>query len=176
MITSDNINFENIQRCVRWWLMRAMQAWKPLPQVWHQRVGGELMEISAWAFLALRFFFGSIGSLNFRVEGALVSHASPGWFVRCCIFPCGDVDVKVLEVSFQRVFEALALSSYLPSSLTKLTIQQLLGYSGIWHLEDVTCWACLCLAHGGDDAGELCPLQHLRVQYLVLPADVEDAA
>ena len=46
-----------------------------------------------------------------------MSHVSPGWFVRCCIFPCGDVDVKVLEVSFQGVFEALALSSYLPSPL-----------------------------------------------------------
>ena len=77
------------------------------------------------------FFFASIGSLNFRVEGALVSHASPGWFVRCCIFPCGDVNVKVLEVSFQGVFEALVLSSHLPSPLTKLTVQQLLGYSGV---------------------------------------------
>ena len=25
------------------------------------------------------FFFGGIGSLSFRVEGALVNHASPGW-------------------------------------------------------------------------------------------------
>ena len=107
------------------------------------------------------FFFGGVGSLNFRVEGALVNHASPGWSVRCCVFPCGDVDVKVLEVSFQGVFEAFALSSYLPCPLTKLTVQQLLGYSGVWHSEDMTCPACLCLAHGGDDAGELCPLQHL---------------
>ena len=167
--------FENIQRCVRWWLMRAMQAWKPVPQVWHQRVGGELMEISAWAFLALRFSLAALDRWTSEWRAPLVSHASPGWFVRCCIFPCGDVDVKVLEVSFQGVFEVLALSPYLPSPLTKLTIQQLLGYSGVWRLEDVTCRACLCLAHGGDDAGELCPLQHLRVRYLVLPADVEDA-
>ena len=46
-------------------------------------------------------------------------------------FPCEDVDVKVLEVRFQGVFEALALSSYLPCPLNKLTIQQLLGYSGV---------------------------------------------
>ena len=40
----------------------------------------------------------------------------------------------------------------------------------------MTCPACLCLAHGGDDAaGEPCPLQHLGVRDLVLPADVEDA-
>ena len=51
----------NIQRCVRWWLMRPMRAWKPLPQVWHQRVGGVLMEFSARAFLALRF---SLAALN----------------------------------------------------------------------------------------------------------------
>lgn len=46
------------------------------------------------------FFFGGVGSLNFRVEGALVNHASPGWSVRCCVFPCGDVDVKVLKINF----------------------------------------------------------------------------
>ena len=40
----------------------------------------------------------------------------------------------------------------------------------------MTCPACLCLAHGGDDAGELCPLQHLGVRDLVLPAEVENAA
>ena len=39
----------------------------------------------------------------------------------------------------------------------------------------MTCPAELCLAHGGDDARELCPLQHLGVGDLVLPADVEDA-
>ena len=77
------------------------------------------------------FFFGGIGSLTFRVEGALVNHASPDWYVRCCIFPCGDVDVEVLEVSFQGVFEALTVSSYLPCSFTKFTVQQLLGYSGV---------------------------------------------
>ena len=60
-----------------------------------------------------------------------MNHASPGWFVRCCVFPCGDVDGKVLEVSFQGVFEALALSSYIPSPLTKLTVEQLLGYFGV---------------------------------------------
>ena len=76
------------------------------------------------------FFFGGVGSLNFRVEGALVmNHAWPGWSVRCCIFPCGDVDVEVLELGFQGVFEALTLSSYLPCPLTKFTVQQLLGYS-----------------------------------------------
>ena len=85
------------------------------------------MEFSARTFLALPFSFGGVGSLNFRVEGALVNHASPGWSVRCCIFPRGDVDVKVLEVSFQGVFEVLALSSYLPCPLTKLTVQQPLG-------------------------------------------------
>ena len=75
------------------------------------------------------FFFGGVGSLNFRVGGALVNHVSPDWSVRCCVFPSGDVDVKVLEVSFQGVFEALALSSYLPCPSTKFTVQQLLGYS-----------------------------------------------
>ena len=94
--------------------MRPMRAWKPLPQVWHQT-----------------FFFGGVGSLNFRVEGALVNHASPDWSVRCYVFPCGDVDVEVLEVSFQGVFEALTLSSYLPFPLTKFTVQQLFGYSGV---------------------------------------------
>ena len=76
----------------------------------------------------------------------------------------------------QGVFEALVLSTYLPCPLTKLNVQQLPGYSGVWHSEDMTCPACLCLAHGGDNAGELCPLQHLGVWDLVLPADVEDAA
>ena len=50
------------------------------------------------------FFFGGVRSLNFPVKGALVSHASPGWSVRCCVFPCVDVDAEVLEVSFQGVF------------------------------------------------------------------------
>ena len=77
------------------------------------------------------FFFGRFGSLNFRVEGALVNHALPGWSVRCCTFPCVDVDVKVLEVSFQGVFEALGWSSYLLCPLTKLIVQQLLGCSGV---------------------------------------------
>ena len=92
------------------------------------------------------FFFSGVGALNFRVEGALVNHASPGWSVRCCVFPWGDVDVKVLEVSFQGVSEVLAFSFYLPCPLTKLTIQQLLGYCGIWHSEDMTCPAYLCIA------------------------------
>ena len=53
------------------------------------------------------FFFGSVGSLNFRVEGALVNHASPGWSVRCCVFPWDDVNmswpanVKMVELSIQ---------------------------------------------------------------------------
>ena len=34
------------------------------------------------------FFFGDVGSLNFRVEGALVNHALPGLSVRYCVFPC----------------------------------------------------------------------------------------
>lgn len=42
------------------------------------------------------YFFGGVGSLNFRVEGAAVNHVSPGWSVRCGVFPCGDVDVEVL--------------------------------------------------------------------------------
>ena len=61
------------------------------------------------------FFVSGVGSFNFQMEGALVNHISPGWSVRCCVFPSDDVDVKVLEVSFQGVFKALALSSYLPS-------------------------------------------------------------
>ena len=60
-----------------------------------------------------------------------MNHASPDWSVRCYVFPCGDVDVEVLEVSFQGVFEALTLSSYLPFPLTKFTVQQLFGYSGV---------------------------------------------
>ena len=39
-------------------------------------------------------FFGGLGSFNFRVEGALVNHVSPGWCVRCWVFPSGDVDLK----------------------------------------------------------------------------------
>ena len=74
-------------------------------------------------------FFGGVGSFNLRVEGDLVNHVSPGWCVRCCVFPSGDVDLKFLEGSFQGVFEALALSSYLPYLSTKFTTQQLLGYS-----------------------------------------------
>ena len=45
------------------------------------------------------FFFGSVGSFNSRVEDALVNHVSPGWSLRCCVFPSGDVNVKVFEVS-----------------------------------------------------------------------------
>ena len=77
------------------------------------------------------FFFGGTGSLSFRVEGALVNHASPVWSVRCCVFPGGDVNVEVLEVSFQGVFEALALSPCLPRPLNKFTVQQLFGYSEV---------------------------------------------
>ena len=57
------------------------------------------------------FFFSGVGSLSFRVKGTLVNDASPGWSVRCCVFPGDDVDVEVLEVSFQEVLEALALPS-----------------------------------------------------------------
>ena len=60
-----------------------------------------------------------------------MSHASPGWSVRCCVFPGGDINAEVLEVSFQGVFEALSLSSCLPCPLTKFTVQQLFGYSGV---------------------------------------------
>ena len=60
------------------------------------------------------YFFSGVGLLNFRVEGAPVNHVSPGWSVRCDVFACGDVEVGVLEVSFQGVFEVLALSSCLP--------------------------------------------------------------
>ena len=77
------------------------------------------------------FFFGGVGSLSFRVEGALVNHAPPGWSVRRCVFPGGEVDVEVLGVSFQGVFEALALPSCLPCPLTKFTVQQLFAYSGV---------------------------------------------
>ena len=76
------------------------------------------------------FFFGGVGPLSFRVKGALVDHASPGWSVRCCVFPGADVNVEVLEVSFQGVFEAPALSSCLPCPLTKFTVQ-LFRYSGV---------------------------------------------
>ena len=77
------------------------------------------------------FFFGGVGSLSFRVEGALVNHTSPGWSVRCCVFPGGDVDVEVLEVSFQGVLEAPALPYCLPCPLANFTVQQLFGYSGV---------------------------------------------
>ena len=78
-----------------------------------------------------RFFFNGVGPLSFRVKGALVDHAFPGWSVRCCVFPGGDVNVEVSEVSFQGVFEALSLSSCLPCPLTKFTVQQLFGLSRV---------------------------------------------
>ena len=77
------------------------------------------------------FFFGGVGPLSFRVKGALVDHASPGWSVKCCVLPGGNANIEVLEVSFQGVFEALALSSCLPFPLTKFTVQQLFVYSGV---------------------------------------------
>ena len=44
-----------------------------------------------WSFRLEPFlpyvFFSVVGSLIFRVEGALVNHASPGCSVRCCVFP-----------------------------------------------------------------------------------------
>jgi len=40
----------------------------------------------------------------------------------------------------------------------------------------VTHPSCLCLAHGGDDAREFRPLQHLSVGDLILPANFENAA
>ena len=123
--------------------------------------GWRIDRVFCSSFSCPAFFFGGVGSLGFWVKGALVDHATPGWSVRCCVFPCGDVDGEVFEVSFQGVFEALTLSSHLPYPMLKFTVQQLLGYSGVWHSGDVTCPACLCLAHGGDDAGELCSLQHL---------------
>ena len=49
------------------------------------------------------FFFGGVGPLSFRVKGALVDHAFPGWSVRCCVFPGGDVNVEVLEVSNEQL-------------------------------------------------------------------------
>ena len=77
------------------------------------------------------FYFGGVGPLGFRVKGALMDHDSPGWSVRCCVFPGGDINVEILEVGFQGVFEALSLSSCLPCPLTKITAQQLFGYSRV---------------------------------------------
>ena len=77
--------------------------------------GRRIDGVFGWSLSCPAFSLSGIGSFNFRVEGALVNHISPGWSVRCCLFPSGDVDVKVLEVSFQGVFKAFALSSYLPS-------------------------------------------------------------
>jgi len=80
---------------------------------WHQRVGGVMMEFSARAFFALRISLAALDRWTSEWR-APVNHVSPGWSVKCDVFPCGDVDVEVLEVSFQGVFEVLALSSYLP--------------------------------------------------------------
>ena len=92
-----------------------------------RRIGG----VFGSSLFCPTFFFGGVGSLSLRVKGALVNHASHGWSVRCCVFPGGDVNVEILEVSFHGVFEAFALSSCLPWPLTELTIQQLFGYSGV---------------------------------------------
>ena len=86
-----------------------MRAWKPLPTGLAPESGRRIGGVYGSSLSCPTFFFGGVGSFNFRVEGALVNHASPGWSVRCCVFPCGDVDVEVLEVSFQGVFEALTL-------------------------------------------------------------------
>ena len=92
-----------------------------------RRIGG----VFGSSLSCLTCSFGGVGLLGFQVEGALANHASPGWSVRCCVFPGGDIDVEVLEVSFQGVFEALALPSCFPCLLTKFTVQQLFGYSGV---------------------------------------------
>ena len=87
--------------------------------------------VFGWSLSCPTFFFGGVGPLSFRVKGALVDHASPDWSVRCCVFPGGDVNVEVLEISIQGVFEALALQSCFPCPLTKFTVEQLFGYSGV---------------------------------------------
>ena len=74
------------------------------------------------------FCFGGVGPLGFRMKGALGDLDSPGWSVRCCVFPGGDINVEILEVSFQGVFETLSLSSCLPCPLTKFIVTGLEGY------------------------------------------------
>ena len=102
------------------------------------------------------------------MAGTLVDQASPGWSVGCGVFPGGDVDVEVFQVGLQGVFVAPALTSNFSLAMSEFTVEQLFGDSRVRHSRG--------LAHGGDNARELCPLQHLGVGDLILPADVEDAA
>ena len=78
--------------------------------------------------------------------------------VRCCVFPGCDVDDEALDVGFEGVFIAFALSSDLSTTTTEFDIQQLLGDTGVWQLKDVTRSVRLCLLHGDDDAREFRPL------------------
>ena len=60
--------------------------------------------------------------------------------------------------------------------MTEFSIEELLWDAAIEHAGDVACPSQLSLAHGGDDAREVCLSQDLRVGDFVLPADVEKIA
>ena len=60
--------------------------------------------------------------------------------------------------------------------MTEFSIEELLWDAVIGHAGDVACPTQLSLAHGGDDAREVCLFQDLRVGDFVLPADVEKIA
>ncbi len=74
------------------------------------------------------------------VDSTFMNQVSPSWSVRCCGFPRCDVDVEVLQVGFEGVCLALTLASYFPASTTEFTVQQLLGYPGVWLQDDWYYW------------------------------------
>ena len=120
--------------------------------------------------------FGCVGTFILCMGGTFMNQVSPSWSVRCCSFPCCNVDVEVLHVDFEGVFVALTLASYFSATIAEFTVQQLLGYPAAWHTTNVSCPSSLSFAHGGNDSVEVCSLQNLGVRNLVLPIDVENVA
>ncbi len=116
-------------RCIRRWLVSPIRIWKPFHKL--DSSGRGACWLNSASFACSAFVFGCVGTFVRCVDGTFMNQVSPSWSVRCCGFPCCNVDVEVLQVGFEGVFVALTLASYFSATMTEIPVQQLLGYPAL---------------------------------------------
>jgi len=131
-----------------------------------------------WLLLAFfstpSFLFQSLASSHLESCNTFSDGCFPERSVPCCLLPASGVNVALLEVCFQYIFEALLLAPSRPLAIHQFRVKDLLGKTLVWHSYHVAAPSELVLDDAGFDAGYFCFLLYTNIGSSVFPADVKD--
>ena len=124
-------------------------------------------------FPSFSFLLQHLASSSFEGCSFFFNGCSPERFVPCNLLPPGEVNIALLKISFQHIFEMLLLTASQVVAFCQFRIEDLLGQTLVWHASHMPAPSELVFDDVGFDAGCLCFLYYADVGP-VFPAHVKD--